>query len=107
MNLGFFGCFSNFRSHFLLIGREAWALDGWREEDIFWPSQLKRSFNSSPVEGVFPSLSTVCSAYGGDLYPEGVLGLSHADVVIILFGLVLFVLSLGLCLLRFNFCFSA
>ena len=78
---------------------------GWREEDIFCPLQLRRSLNSNSVEGFFLNLSIVGSAYGGDLYLEGILGLSYVDVKAMLFGLVPFLLSLGLCLLYLGFCF--
>ena len=75
---------------------------GWREEDIFQPSQLGRSLNPSSVEGFFPSLSTVGSAYGGDLYLEGILGLNYTDIVAMLFGLILLFLGLNFCLIRLN-----
>ena len=79
-----------------MIRRKAWGSYGWREEDIFWLSQLRKSLNPSSVEGFFLSLSTVGLAYGGNLCPEGVLSLNHADVIAMLFGLILFLLRLNL-----------
>ena len=52
-----------------MIGSKAWSSYGWREEDIFRPSQLGRSINPSLVEGFFPNLSAVDLTYGRDLYP--------------------------------------
>ena len=103
--MGFLGWLSNRTSHFLFIGRKAWGSYGWREKDIFWPSQLRRSLNPSSVEGFFLSLRTIGLAYGGDLYSEGILGLSYADVIAMLFGLVFFLLDLGFCLFCLSFCF--
>ena len=85
-----------------MIGSKAWSSYSWREKDIFRPSQLKISINPSSVEGFFSGLSAVGLAYGGDLCPEGILGLSHADVIAILLGLIFFFLSLGFCLLCLN-----
>ena len=68
---------------------------------------LRISINPSTVEGFFPSLSAVDSAYGGALCPEGVLGLSHADVIVILLGLIFFFLNLDFCLLASALAFSA
>ena len=103
--MGFLGWLDNCGNYFLLIGSKAWSLYGWREEDIFRPSQFRRSLNPSSVKGFFSSLSAVGSAYGGDLCPEGILGLNYADVVVMLFGLILFFLGLGSCLLRLSLCF--
>ena len=99
LNLGFLGWLDNCGNYFLLIGSKAWSLYGWREEDIFRPSQFRRSLNPSSVKGFFSSLSAVGSAYGGDLCPEGILGLSHADIIDMLLGL------LSFCLLRLSFGF--
>ena len=88
-----------------MIGSEAWSSYGWREEDIFWPSQLGRSINPSSVEGFFPVLSAVGSAYDEDLCLEDILGLSHADVIGMLLGLIFFFFSLGFCFLRLSFGF--
>ena len=88
-----------------MIGSKAWSLYGWREEDIFWPSQLGRSINPSSVEGFFPDLRVVGSAYNGDLYPKGLLDLSYADVIAMLLSLILFFLGLSFCLLRLSLCF--
>ena len=103
--MGFLGWLGNCGNYFLLIGSKAWSSYGWREEDVFWPSQLERSLNPSSVEGFFPSLSVVGLAYGEDLCPEGILGLSYTDVVAMLFGLILFFLGLGFCLFRLSLCF--
>ena len=78
---------------------------GWREEDIFRPSQLRRSINPNSVEGFFLGLSTVGSAYNGDLCPEGLLGFNYADAIAMLLSLILFFLGLSLCLLRLSLCF--
>ena len=106
LKLGFLDQLGNCGNYFLLIGSKAWSSYGWREEDVFRPSQLGRSLNPSSVEGFFPSLSAVGSAYGGDLCPKGILGLSYVDVIAMLFGLILFFLDLGFCLLALAFAIS-
>ena len=88
-----------------MIGSKAWNSYGWREKYIFRPSQLGRSLNPSSVEGFFPSLSAVGLTYDGDLCPEGIFGLSHANVVAMLLGLILYSLNLGFCLLSLSLCF--
>ena len=82
-----------------------------REEDVLWPPQLGRSINPSSIEGFFPSLSAIGTAYGRDLCPKGILGLSHVDVVPMLLGFFFLHLSLGFSLFCFSlgfslFCFS-
>ena len=66
---------------------------------------LEEGINPSSIEGFFPGLSTVGSAYGRDLCPEGILGLSHADVIAMLLGLIFFFLNLDFCLLHLSFGF--
>ena len=66
---------------------------------------LRRSLNPSSVESFFPSLSIVGSAYGRDLCPEGILGLSYANVIAMLFSLIPCLLDLYFCLFYLGFCF--
>ena len=73
-----------------------------RKDDILRLPQLGRSINSSSIEGFLPSLSAVGATYGGDLCPEGILGLSYTDVVAMLLSLISFFLSFGLVLLSLH-----
>ena len=65
------------------------------------------SINPNSVKGLFPGLSAIGSAYGGDLCPEGILDLSHTDVIAILLSLIFFFLNLDFCLLASALAFSA
>ena len=69
LKLGILGRLGDWRGYTLLTRNKAWSSYGWREKDIFWLSQLKRSINPCSVECFFPGLSVVGSAYGGNLCP--------------------------------------
>ena len=103
-SLGFLDRVNNNRGRLPLVGRKVRGSYGWREIDIFWPPQLRRSLSPSSVESFFPSLSIIGSAYDRDLCSEGILGLGYADVVAMLFSLIPCLLGLYFCLLRLNFC---
>ena len=69
LKLSILGWLGDWRGYFLLTRSRAWNSYGWREKDVFRPSQLGGSINPCSVECFFPSLSTVGSAYDGNLCP--------------------------------------
>ena len=99
MRLCFLDRVSNYRGHLILIRRKVRGSYGWREVDVFWPSQLRRSLNPDSVKSFLPSLSTVGLIYGKNLCLEGILGLGYTDIVTMLFSLIPSPLGLYFCLL--------